>query len=235
MSEEVIQIDNKETAANPYGTSQKGLIINPGALGDCILTLPLAEFMVKMLGIKSMDFAGQPGCIDFFPARTCITRSRPIDSIDFYRLFVDHDEFTLLEKDTLPFAFAGYDWIVSFLGEKDSDFEKNLILTVYSTHSAEISILPLFQEDSPNFHISEFYIKKFIEENHLEVPDFQLNLNTQLIKPIQADFQWSKQLLASAGISADEKIAIIQPGSGLIGFGGGGIDRPHADIVGTFG
>ena len=69
---------------------------------------------------------------------------RDIDTIQFHRFFVDEKDFSIEEKDPLVSAFAGYEWIVSFLGEAETDFEKNLIFTIYSTQSAEISILPIF-------------------------------------------------------------------------------------------
>lgn len=195
----VIELTDPDSSPVPCINESRGLIINPGALGDCILTIPLAEFMLKTLPVWSIDFVGRPKYIDFFPARTCISKIRPVDAIDFYRFFVDHDDFDIQEKDPLALAFSGYRWIVSFLGEKDSDFEKNLIFTVYSTHSAEISILPLSADAESNCHISRFYLEKFAEENLAEPADFKFNVDGKVIFPVEADIKRGQQMLSALG------------------------------------
>jgi len=193
---------------------KRGVIVNPGALGDCILILPLAEYMIKTLGLSSVDIIGKTDYVDFCPGRTCIRNVRAIDSIQFHRFFVDEKDFSFEEKDPLVSAFAGYEWIVSFLGEAETDFEKNLIFTIYSTQSAEISILPIFAPNGSGCHIADFYIKKFIRENEFEPTEYKFNTAGTLINPVNTDVQWGRQLLASVGINPDAKTVIIQPGSG---------------------
>ncbi|MCF7955873.1 MAG: glycosyltransferase family 9 protein [Phycisphaerae bacterium] len=193
---------------------KRGVIVNPGALGDSILILPLAEYMIKTLGLSSVDIIGKTDYVDFCPGRSCIRNVRAIDSIQFHRFFVDEKDFSIEEKDPLVSAFAGYDWIVSFLGEAETDFEKNLIFTIYSTQSAEISILPIFAPDGSDCHIADFYIKKFIHENDFEPVEYKFNHQGTLINPVNTDLQWGRQLLAWVGINPNAKTVIIQPGSG---------------------
>lgn len=205
----------KENAPPPCcEEGKRGVIVNPGALGDCILILPLAEYMQKALGLSSVDIIGRSDFIDFCPGRTCIRNVHAIDTIQFHRFFVEENEFSIEEKDPLVSAFAGYEWIVSFLGEAETDFEKNLIFTIYSTQAAEISILPIFAPEENSEHIAEFYIRKFIRENEFEPIQYKFNPAGTLITPTNTDVQWGRQLLASVGINPDAKTVIIQPGSG---------------------
>ena len=44
----------REKGAEAARKAQRGVILQPGAIGDCILTLPLAAFMKEILG-KTMD------------------------------------------------------------------------------------------------------------------------------------------------------------------------------------
>jgi heptosyltransferase-3 len=205
----------KEKAIPPCcEEGKRGVIVNPGALGDCILVLPLAEYMIKTLGLTSVDIIGRTDYIDFCPGRTSIRSTRAIDTIQFHRFFVDEKDFTIEERDPLVSVFAGYEWIVSFLGEAKTDFEKNLLYTIYSAQSSEVSILPIFAPKENNGHIADFYIQKFIRENEFEPIEYNFNAEGTLITPVNTDVQWGRQLLASVGLNPDEKTVIIQPGSG---------------------
>ncbi len=214
MKNDTIELTDKK-AAPPYCHEDKrGLIVNPGALGDCILVLPLAEYMIKTLGLTSVDIIGRSDYIDFCPGRTNIRNTRAIDTIQFHRFFVDEKDFSIEENDSLVSVFAGYEWIVSFLGESKTDFEKNLTFTIYSTQSAEISILPMFATEENSSHIADFYIRKFIDENGIEGGEYTFNTKGTLITPINTDLQWGRQMLGSVGLNPDGKTVIIQPGSG---------------------
>lgn len=214
MENNTIEFPEEKSLPPCCEEGKRGVIVNPGALGDCILILPLAEYMIKTLGLSSVDIIGKTDYIDFCPGRTSIRNIRAIDSIQFHRFFVDEKDFSIEEKDPLVSAFAGYEWIVSFLGEAETDFEKNLVFTIYSTQSAEISILPIFAPDGSDCHIADFYIRKFIRENEFEPAEYKFNTAGTLITPVNTDLQWGRQLLASVGINPDAKTVIIQPGSG---------------------
>ncbi|MCK4998021.1 MAG: hypothetical protein KAS23_00750, partial [Anaerohalosphaera sp.] len=105
---------------------QHAVIIAPGAIGDCILTLPLAQFLKEKIGIGSVDMIAKSEYTDFYPGRTCINLVRSIDTIEMHRLFMDRNKFEVEQFDPLVMAFSKYDWVVSFLGDKGSDFEANL-------------------------------------------------------------------------------------------------------------
>jgi heptosyltransferase-3 len=215
MKNDTIELTEKKPVQPCCEEGRRGVIVNPGALGDCILVLPLAEYMIKTLSLTSVDIIGKSDYVDFCPGRTSIRSTRAIDTIQFHRFFVEEDDFTIEGRsDPLVSVFTGYEWIVSFLGEAETDFEKNLIFTIYSTQSAEISILPMFAPEGNTGHIADFYIQKFIQENGLEGPEYTFNHKGTLITPINTDLQWGRQLLASVGLNPDAKTVVIQPGSG---------------------
>ncbi len=202
----------------------RGVIISPGALGDGLLMLPLAKFMKESLPLGRMDFIGHADYLHFYPGRTCIDRVRSIDSIEFHRLFVSEHQFELADKDRLIHSFSQYQWIVSFLGAGNRDFEDNLIFTVNCGHSAEIIMLPLMPDADFDGHISEFYIRKFLavtDQSHQETrqagrwPHESLLNETQAsIVPTADDIDEGRVLLDTLGIAGTEKLAVIHPGSG---------------------
>lgn len=190
-----------------------GLIIHPGAVGDCLLALPLAEYMKKTLNLHRLDFVGRMEYIGFYPGRTCIDRIRSLESIQMHRLFQDESSFVLEDKDRLQVIFEGYEQIVSFLGYGHPYFENNLLFTVHSTHSAEVTLLPLAPGKDDRRHVSEFYLESFCRQAQLEAAPFE---PLETIRPLPSDFSAGQDLLDRLNINAQQPLVVIQPGSGSV-------------------
>lgn len=211
--EDVIEVtDGSDTGS--CGEGRRGVIINPGAIGDNLLLLPLADYMKKTLALDGVDFIGNSDYIEFLQGRSCLANTRSIDSIPLYKLFADPDEFTLDEGQILAKYFRSYEWIVSFLGESQSCFESNLVASVYTSHAAQISILPLIPKTCESGHISRFYIDKFCQANCLEQTDFKFNETGLLIKSLATDVENGTMLIKSKGVDLARKKLAIHPGSG---------------------
>lgn len=188
-----------------------GVIIHPGAVGDCLLMLPLAAYMKQSMNLERLDFIGRMEYIEFYPGRTCVDRVRSLESIQMHRFFEDEASFVLEDKDRLQTAFESYEQIVSFLGHGHPHFENNLLFCVHSTHSAEVTLLPLSPAKDDPMHVSEFYLSAFAREHGLDQPMLE---PSQTVTPFPSDFAAGQDLLEQAGIDTDKTIAIIQPGSG---------------------
>ena len=217
----------REKGAEAARRAQRGVIIQPGAIGDCILTLPLAAFMKETLGLGGVDILGHTEYVGILPGRSCIDTVSSIDSVDLHRLFVDTKEFNLEDRDSLINTFSGYAWIVTFLGEPESNFEQNLIFTANCSHSAEVITLPLKPPKDYSAHLTDFYIHRFISQSafSLQAPASsepsraggqaqQDRLNDCLIKATETDIAQGKKLLKETGIAPGKKMVVIQPGSG---------------------
>ena len=69
MPDDIIKLlDEKEAAARK--NMRCGAMISPGAIGDCILMLPLAAVIKDSLGLGRMDFIGNAEYIEFYPNQT---------------------------------------------------------------------------------------------------------------------------------------------------------------------
>ena len=222
----------REKGAEAAWKAQRGVILQPGAIGDCILTLPLAAFMKDVLGLGSVDILGHSEYVGILPGRTCIDGISSIDSKDLHRLFVETKTFDLKDGDSLINTFSGYAWIVTFLGEPDSNFEQNLIFTAHCSHSAEVITLSLKPPKGFSGHLTDFYIQHFISQSGLyELDDRYSTLNTRresrnenresrienrdcLIKTTEVDIAHGKKLLKEIGLVSGKKPVVIQPGSG---------------------
>lgn len=204
----------REKGAQVSKLAQRGAILQPGAIGDCILTVPLAKFMKDSLGLGSIDILGHTDYIGILLGRTCIDGIRSMDTMDLHRLFDETKTFDLADGDPLINAFADYAWIVTFLGEPNSNFEQNLIYTVNCSHSAEVVTLSTKLPKKFSGHLTDFYMQQFIEQSVLSLEPQKAGPGDVLIKATETDINRGKELLKEADIDSGKKLVIIQPGSG---------------------
>lgn len=196
--------------------AQRALIIQPGAIGDSILTLPLAAFLKESLKLGVVDVLGHTEYVGILPGRTCINRISSIDSIDLHRLFVESTSFNLEDRDPLIHAFADYAWILTFMGEPDSDFEQNLIFTANCTHSTEVITLSLKPPEDFSGHLIDYYIQQFVNQSGLSEKNPILPFESDLIKVTDTDILKGVELLKETGLNPDKKPIVIHPGSGAL-------------------
>ncbi len=197
--------------------STRALIIQPGAIGDCVLTLPVAEFIKKTFKIGTLAMLGRSHYMLYMPTRSCIDNVRDLDSIEMHRLFMPKNDFELQDNDPLITAFAGYRHIFNFLAAPGSDFEHNLIFTANCSNSVEVTTLPLKPPADCEHHITKFYIDTIIRS----CPDYihrKPTLNTigkkKYLKPIKSDLAAGREIIESYGIKKKYRPAVIHPGSG---------------------
>jgi heptosyltransferase-3 len=204
----------RQKGAEAAQKMQRGLILQPGAIGDCILTLPLASYMKNVLNLGGIDILGHTEYVGFLPGRSCIDGVRSIDSIELYRLFTETKTFELKDRDPLINAFRDYAWIVTFMGEPNGNFEQNLIYTANCSHSAEIITLPMKPPEGSSKHLADFYIRQFIDQSGYSFQPQPIRTGDCLIKATEADIKTGKGLLREMGLGLGEKLMVIQPGSG---------------------
>ena len=199
-------------AALAVQRAQRGVILQPGAIGDCLLTIPLAGLIKDSLAPGGVDIFGRSEYIGILPGRTVIDGIRSLDSMNLHRLFVETKEFDPVDGDALIELFADYSWIVSFLGEPGSDFEQNLIFTAHCSHSAEVITLAAKPAKKFSGHISEFYREQFISQCGLSLGRRRFCPEQVIIKADESDVNRGRELLREIGCC--ENPVIVHPGSG---------------------
>lgn len=204
----------KQKGAEAAKKAQRAAILQPGAIGDCILTLPLAAFMKDVLQLGAIDMLGHADYVGVLPGRTCIDCVRSIDTMDLHRLFAEPPEFDLKDGDPLINTFSEYNWIATFLGGPDSNFEQNLIFTTNCSHSAEVITLGMKPPEDFSTHLTEFYIQQFIEQSDLSLDNWKLQPGKRLIEATKTDINIGKELLRQKCINFQKRLVIIHPGSG---------------------
>jgi heptosyltransferase-3 len=204
----------RQKGAEAAQKMQRGLILQPGAIGDCILTLPLAAYMKDMLGLGGIDILGHTEYVGFLPGRSCVDGVRSLDSIDLHRLFAETKIFELKDRDPLINAFRDYSWIATFMGEPNGNFEQNLIYTANCSHSAEVITLSMKPPKGFSEHLANFYIRQFIDQSGYSFQPQSFRTGDRLVKATEADKSTGKALLREIGLGFGEKIMVIQPGSG---------------------
>lgn len=193
---------------------KRGLIINPGAIGDCVLTLPLAKFMKDSLGLDGVDLTADSDYTHFYPGRTCIDSVGSINSGGWHRFFSAHNEFEIEHSDPLVRILSRYEWIVSFMGEGNFDFERNLAYAVNCVRAVEVSMLAMIPSGGVTGHISEHYIREFLKSNPGIEADASFCSSDALIELSVEDTAQGRRILEAAGVGGDEKVVVMHPGSG---------------------
>lgn len=204
----------REKGAEAARNMLRALIIQPGAIGDCILTLPLAAFVKDTLGLGGIDILGHTEYVGFLPGRSCIDGVRSIDALELNKLFAETRAFELKDRDSLIGAFSDYSWIITFLGASGSSFEQNLIYTANCSHSAEVITLSMKPHQESPEHVSAFYIRQFVERSSLSGQFRETETESCPIKTNLADIVTGRKLLLEQGLNSRRKLAVIQPGSG---------------------
>lgn len=194
--------------------AQRAIILQPGAIGDCVLTLPLAGFMKRALALGGVDILGHTDYLGILPGRTCVDGIRSIDLTDLHRLFIEPADFDLADRDPLINAFADYAWIVTFLGEPGSNFEQNLIFTANCSHSAEIITLSMKPPADFGRHVADFYTQQFIDQSDFSIEPWSIPPTDTLIGTSDADRKAGTELTKEMGHGISERLLVIQPGSG---------------------
>ncbi len=194
--------------------AQRAVILQPGALGDCILTLPLVRLVKEALNLGGVDLVGHAEYVGILPGRSCVDGIRAIDSVELHRLFVESTRFDLADQDPLIHLFSGYSWIITFLGEPGSDFEQNLIFTTNCSHSAEVVTLPLKPPQNVRQHITEIYTEHFARQSGLPLEKARVDPKGVQIRVTQADRDLGVEMLEQVGIDLSKRLVVIQPGSG---------------------
>ena len=196
--------------------TKRALIIQPGAIGDCILTLPLASFIKNVLHLGYVDILGHTEYIGFFPSRTDVDKVSSIDMMDLHRFFVDSSEFAVEDKDPLIKAFSEYLWIISFMGESESNFEKNLIFTINCNQTSEVITLSPKPLAETMEHITDYFIRQLVDQCGLSLKSPYLYNENCHIKATKEDIAKGKNLLWEYGLEPQKKLVVIQPGGGAL-------------------
>ncbi len=194
--------------------TQRAVILQPGALGDCILTLPLVKILKERLNLGGVDIIGHTEYTGIFPGRTCVDGVRSMDSTELHRMFVEPAKFDLADWDPLINIFAAYSWIVTFLGEPGSNFEQNLIFTANCSHSAEIITLSMKPPEDAKRHVAESYVQQFAGQSTLPARHAKVAMDDIVIRVTEGDRDCGVELLDQAEIDLSRKLVVIHPGSG---------------------
>ena len=203
--------------SNLCSNEKCGLIIQPGAVGDGILTLPLARLLRQEWRLDHIDIMGHTEKMGYLQGRSDITRIISIDDVKLHQLFHDSDTFNPLENKHLIDVFRDYELIVSFLSDEKGHFERNLIYAAMTTHAADVVTIQLIPPGDYTEHVAHFFMEQFISElPHSQVTIYPEVMEGQLIRPRPDDAEKGWSILKAVGVGSDPKqvIVAIHPGSG---------------------
>ncbi len=192
-------------------SSKTGVILHSGAIGDCLLTLPLAEAVKHFCALGRFEFIGPADYIDYYPGRTCIDAVHSMEGLGLHHLFDEPRAFERSGNERLITAFSRYEHIISFLGTGHPAFEQNLLFAVHSTHTAEVTLIPPKPPADSSLHVVDYYLDAFKQEHQIETP---LTNETATVRPLPADYLAGRDRLEQHDIDPEKTVVLIAPGSG---------------------
>lgn len=205
------------------------LIIQPGAFGDSILTVFLADALRVAFPASRIIVAGHKSYCHFMPERTTIDRFLDIDNLPLHYFFAP-----MLGDDQQdsrgPLALSGHDLIISFLFDESGLFRDNII-----ARNPDCIYCPLKLRPDPGFtgHVTTSWLSELamavkeiarLESKYLLDNDRLLSCGqipsvsgNNLIKTLPEDQKIVEKLMDSTGIELlGRDLVVIHPGSGGI-------------------
>ena len=179
------------------------LLIQPGALGDSLLTLPIADSLSKAFPQLSIEILGHLDYISLFPRHRAVSSVADIDTAPLHLLFAE-------PPGELPAVFADYlarfDAALTWLGQPHSHFCRNLSAAVAGPVICIDRGPPC---DYPQ-HVVHYWLSQLFENPPLpQQCDYQLRLSN-------ADISASSEQLSSrlAWPVDQTEYIIFHPGAG---------------------
>ena len=197
---------------------KRALIIQPGAVGDMLLTLPLINYILDQNLADQVDVMGHLDRLSYLLDRARIERVMSIDEVPLHKLFVPHIDFSIGEKDELVWMLSDYDLIVSFMHDESGDFAQNLVASVFMRHRADVVTIQLHPEDDYLDHVGRYYIEQFnaqmpcLDEISLgEVLDKTFLTSTML------HVEGARLFASQQSVKLPEdRLVVLHPGSGAL-------------------
>jgi len=193
----------------------RALIIQPGALGDALLTLPLVRMLLTQADAGHVDMMGHLDYLAVLPGRSVVSNVLALEGSGLHELFTDSAAFDLPEEHPLLNLLGKYDFIVTFLADKEGHFQRNLIHATMMRRSTEVMTVQLRPGAEYSGHISRFYMEQVIAETPmLDMVIHRRAFLGPFIKLTQDDNSLGAKCLAQAGGDGSHRPVILHPGSG---------------------
>ena len=194
---------------------RSGLIIQPGAVGDTVLTLPLVRMLKEQLHLDEVAVMGQAERVALLAGRSKVDGVLSIDDFELYKLFTPSGRFDLPVGDRLIEVFEPYEVIVTFLGDDAGDFERNLMYTGAITHALDVVRLQSQVPAAGQVHATEYYLRQWAESSQLDLPhEVTGYLEGPWLRLRNDDLVRGAALLAGQRLGEDQPIVAVHPGSG---------------------
>ena len=204
-----------EAGLNAPENNRRGLIIQPGAIGDGILTLPLVRMLRAELRIDLVDIMGHTDYLSILPGRGDVASVISLEQTPLHSLFTDSGSYDPADDDPLLGLFRPYEAVVTFLADEAGHFERNLVHVIYITHAADVATVQLRPPADYPSHVGHFFMEQFAEQ----LAPHQLAIRQEfttgpLLQICPADRQLGQEVFAKYRLDRQDRIITLHPGSG---------------------
>lgn len=188
------------------------LIIQPGAVGDCILTVPLIRMLA---GIGAVDMMGHTERLAMLAGRTQMAKILSLEVPGLHQLFAE--DFDASQPASAFTSLLGdYSLILTFLADDKKVFQRNLARLAPNASSLEVITVKLRPPPDWPGHAADFFIRQVRTRlPKYDFPDDHGLLKPPLLQVSEPDRLRGRALLAERNIdAAAANVIAIHPGSG---------------------
>ena len=190
---------------------QNCLVIQPGAVGDCILTAPLIRMLADL---GPVDVMGHTERLAVLEGRTQINRILSLEVPGLHQLFADDDGEA--SSESLVELLSGYQLIVTFLADEKGVFQRNLARLARAESKVEVVSVELRPPSDWPGHAAEFFVEQVRDQfPGYEFAGWDILHKGPLLQATDDDEEKGWAMLAQANVHPQGgNVVAIHPGSG---------------------
>ena len=186
---------------------RQALIIQPGAVGDVILTLPLVRLLKQAYAMTRVDLMGHVDRLAYLVPHAGIDGAHGIDDIPLHGLFCSPSDYRPDQSDRLVQFLQPYELVVTFLSDPRGHFEQNLIDACIRTHAVEVATISLTPSEDYPAHVAHSWMEQFVAEM-IEKPWHSLE------SFLSASTALFPEAILPERQAGTDNVVILHPGSG---------------------
>lgn len=193
----------------------KILVIQPGLIGDCILTLPLIGALRELHQTDSVELWAHREYAGYLAGRSDVLTTRDILEVNIAPLFGKVPNVKYAHHAQLIATLKEFDLVVAFVHKRHNAQEACLRRIAEESHGQLIACMIFMPEMQTGLHITAYHNQQYNQQIHNSHCLKDVNLEATFIAPNDEDKMAAVEMLARAGIRKDRPIAAIHPGAGV--------------------
>lgn len=196
-------------------TTTKILVIQPGLLGDCVLTLPLIRSLRAHYQTNHVELWAYREYADYLAGRSDVIEVKDLDEINIAPLYGSSPGPNSPGLDRLKDQLKAYRIVITFVHKRFSPEEENLHWCVETAPDRFAACLVFMPATTGPDHITQYHLDQYNQQVRSNNMLLTCNLEGTFIRGNSDDVHEALALLKSVNLRIDQPIIALHPGAGV--------------------